>query len=184
MHYNVAQLLKEPIGALRKHQVDVGIEGLDADLVPSRPLVGTVTLMRTNRGILVTGVLETTLNGECRRCLEPCDHEVKLELEEEFVSSSPRLGAERVDDLDDDQDVALLVDDSHILDLSEVVRQGIWLSEPWQALCREDCAGLCPHCGGNRNQDECDCDMDSIDPRWAALQALLPNTQDSRERSD
>ena len=184
MRYNVAQLLREPIGALRKHEVDTDISGLDVDLEPTGPLVGTVVLMRTNRGILATGVLETTLTGECRRCLEPCEHQAKVELEEEFVSSNPRFSASRVQPVDEDVDEALLIDDSHLLDLSEVVRQGLWLSQPKQALCRKDCAGLCPRCGGNRNENECDCGQVGIDPRWSALQALLKDTQDVRERSE
>jgi uncharacterized protein len=50
-----------------------------------------------------------------------------------------------------------------------------------EALCRSDCLGLCPQCGGNRNLDECHCDEDPIDPRWAALQTLLANEPESNE---
>ena len=85
---------------------------------------------------------------------------------------------------DEDDDEALLIDEHHILDLSEVIRQGLWLAAPEEALCRPDCAGLCPRCGGNRNLGECNCDEASVDPRWAALQALLSDESDSQERSD
>jgi uncharacterized protein len=54
---------------------------------------------------------------------------------------------------------------------------------PMQALCRPDCGGLCPHCGGNRNLGECQCDQEPSDPRWALLQALL-EADESDERSD
>jgi uncharacterized protein len=36
-------------------------------------------------------------------------------------------------------------------------------------LCREDCKGICPECGIDRNTGECSCVADDIDPRWAAL---------------
>ncbi len=80
---------------------------------------------------------------------------------------------------DEDEDEALLIDEHHVLDLSEVIRQGLLLVDPRQTLCRPDCAGLCPRCGGNRNLGECNCDEGLRDPRWAALQTLLSNPSDS-----
>jgi uncharacterized metal-binding protein YceD (DUF177 family) len=73
MRYNVAQLLKGPTGGSRKYAFREDIRNLDPELKPLGPLVGTVTLMRTSQGVLVTGRLRTTLEGMCRRCLEPCE---------------------------------------------------------------------------------------------------------------
>jgi uncharacterized protein len=39
-------------------------------------------------------------------------------------------------------------------------------------LCREDCQGLCPVCGADKNTGACSCVESSPDPRWAALAAL------------
>jgi uncharacterized protein len=128
--------------------------------------------------------LHTELEVVCRRCLEPGKVEVELNLEEEFHPVMP-IGEVPLDDVpDEDNDEALLIDEHHILDLSEVIRQGLWLAVPMETLCQPDCAGLCPHCGGNRNLGECKCDEAPIDPRWTALQALLSNESDSHERSD
>jgi uncharacterized protein len=89
-----------------------------------------------------------------------------------------------VDDIpEEDRDEAVLIDVHQILDLTEVIRQGLWLAMPEKTLCRPDCAGLCPNCGGNRNLGECHCEALS-DPRWASLQALLTEETDSKERSD
>jgi len=184
MRYNVAGLLKGPTGTQRRYNLNEDISHLDQELEPIRPLVGLVALMRTSQGILVTGRLRTALRVTCRRCLEPCNMEVELDLEEEF-HSVVRIGKAPLDDVpEEDDDEALLIDEHHILDLSEVVRQGLWLAGPVEALCRPDCAGLCPRCGGNRNLGECHCDQAAIDPRWAALQTLLSNEPDSEERSD
>jgi uncharacterized protein len=184
MRYNVAQLLKGPTGGTRKYELNEEIDHLDPDLVPLRPLTGTVTLMRTTQGILVTGKLRTVLEGSCKRCLESCAVKVVLNLEEEFYPVV-HIAEVPVDDTpEEDRDEALQIDERHILDLREVVRQGLWLVKPMEALCRPDCAGLCPRCGGNRNLGECRCDQVPIDPRWAALQALLSNDSDSNERSD
>ena len=179
MRYNVAQLLKGPIGSRRPYDLHESIDNLDPDLEPTASLVGSIVLTRTNQGILVTGKLQTMLQGSCRRCLEPCDLEVELDLEEIFYPIG-QTGEAPVDGVpDDEEDEALWIDEHHILDLSEVIRQGLWLAEPAQALCRPDCGGLCPHCGGNRNLGECHCEEAPTDPRWAALQALLSDELDS-----
>ena len=183
MRYNVAQLLKGPTGACRKHDVDEEIRNLDPDLRPLRPLTGSVTLMRTCQGILVMGTLATLVDGTCKRCLEPARVEVEFELEEEFRPTNPIAGVPLDQVPEEEQDAALLIDERHNLDLSEVVRQDLWLAVPMEMLCCPDCAGLCPRCGGNRNTGECQCDEVGIDPRWAAFGAILPDQTDSNERS-
>lgn len=184
MRYNIAQLLKGPTGARRQHDLNEEIGSLDPGLEPLRPLVGPVTLTRTNEGILVTGRLRTVLRLACQRCLEPCDVAVEFDLEEEFYPTVHIGDAPiRVVPPEDD-DEALQIDEHHILDLSEVIRQALWVAAPMECLCRPDCAGLCPRCGENRNLGECVCEEAPLDPRWAALQTLLSNEPDSKERSD
>jgi uncharacterized protein len=178
MRYNVAQLIKGPTGAQRRFDLSEEIRDLEQDLEPLSPLVGSIALMRTSQGILVTGKLRTTLRMTCRRCLEPADVDVELDLEEEFYPVA-RIANAPVDDVPDEEyDEALLIDEHHILDLREVLRQGLWLAAPSQVLCRPECAGLCPTCGGNHNLNECHCDVAILDPRWAALQTLLPDESD------
>jgi uncharacterized protein len=184
MRYNVAQLLKGPTGARRRYEFEEEIRDLDPELDPLAPLVGWVSLMRSSQGILVTGLLRTRIQTTCLRCLEPVDIEIELDLEEEFYPAV-RINDVHLDDVaEEEQDAALLIDDHHILDLREVIRQGLWLAVPMEAICSPDCAGLCPQCGGNRNLGECQCVETSLDPRWAVLQGLLTIDQDSQERSD
>ncbi len=172
MQYNVAQLLRGPVGGRRQYDVDEEIQGLDPELEVVRPLTGSVTMLRTRKGILVSGMLRTVLVGTCRRCLEPTEVATEIEVEEEFYSVA-RVGEAPVETVpEEEQDEALLIDEHHILDLREVIRQSLWLAVSVDALCRPDCKGLCPQCGENRNLGECQCDAASIDPRWAALQAL------------
>jgi uncharacterized protein len=184
MQYNVAQLLKGPTGGFRRYDLNEEIANLDQDLEPVSPLKGPITLMRTSQGVLVTGKLRTTLRMTCVRCLEFTDVKVELNLQEEF-HPKVRINEAPLDDVpEEDYDEALLIDEHHLLDLREVVRQGLWLAVPMEVLCRPDCAGLCPRCGGNRNLGECNCDEAAVDPRWVALQRLLPSESDSQERSD
>jgi len=184
MRYNVAQLLKGTTGQRRYHELHEDIEGLDPELTPVAPLTGPVTLTRTSQGVLATGKLRTRLQVECNRCLEPYDVGVELDLEEEF---HPTV---LIDDVPldripkEDEDEALKIDAHHILDLSEVIRQGLLLALPMDLVCRPDCLGLCPDCGGNRNLGECRCEQEPPDPRWSALKELLSTELDSEERSD
>lgn len=166
------------------YDLEEEIGRLEPDIEPLCPLSGTVTLMRTSQGILVTGTLRTVLEASCRRCLEPCNTDVEIELEEEFYPATHFAEASLDEIPVEDSDEALQIDEHHILDLTEVVRQGLLLAVPMQTLCKPDCAGLCPHCGGNRNLGECTCDELPIDPRWAALQAILAKEPDLEERSD
>lgn len=183
MRFNVAQLIKGPTGSVRKYELNEDIRHLDPALDPQSPLRGRLTLMRTTQGILATGTLRVVLRLECRRCLEPYDEKVRLELEEEFLPVL-RIDNAPIDAVpDEDRDLALLIDAEHMLDLSEVVRQGLLLASATPGLCRPDCLGLCPQCGGNRNLGECTCDTAPIDPRWTALQALFPDVPDSQEGS-
>ncbi len=184
MRYNVAHLLKGPTGAERRYELSEDIRDLDPDLEPTSELVGSVRLLRTSQGILVTGKLQAALRLTCHRCLESTVSAIELDLEEEFHPSVP-IGEASLDEVpDEDRDEASLIDEHHVLDLSEVVRQGLWLAAPMEALCSPDCAGLCPRCGGNRNLSECVCEDAVVDPRWAVLQSLLVDESKLQERSE
>lgn len=184
MLYNVSQLLKGPTGGERRYHLSQDVKGLDPDLEPVQPLEGWVRLLRTSQGILASGTLRTVLQMECNRCLEACEVEIQIELEEEF-RPTVSINDAPVDIVpEEDQDDALLIDEHHILDLTEVIRQGLWLATPMEALCRIECAGLCHRCGGNRNLGECTCAEPPMDPRWAALQSLLVAESQSDERSE
>jgi len=53
--------------------------------------------------------------------------------------------------------------------LEDVLKEQVLLATPVKSLCKEECKGLCPHCGRNRNEEECRCEAEFEDPRWAAL---------------
>ncbi|HWS47003.1 MAG TPA: DUF177 domain-containing protein, partial [Acidimicrobiia bacterium] len=62
--------------------------------------------------------------------------------------------------------------DDDVVDLEPLVRDALVLELPAVPLCRDDCRGLCPSCGIDRNAATCDCAADDIDPRWAPLRSL------------
>jgi uncharacterized protein len=169
--FNVAQLLKQPTGARRVYDIAAAdVPPLDEAVKVVAPFHGQVRLTRIGTGILVTGELQTTVELECTHCLATFLGEMRFEVEEEFrptldIASGTWLPP------DPDQDVATLIDEHHILDLAEVVRQNLLLSLPSSPICRPDCRGLCPYCGQNRNEGSCDCRTEEVDPRWAGLKA-------------
>ncbi len=171
--FNVAQLLKEPTGAFREHEICESVEGLDESFSPAGPLRGKVILLHAGRhNILVTGTFQLPLNLYCSRCLEPVVETIEFEFKEEFkatidVETGAHLSWDPVE-----VEESNLIDSSHTLDLTEVIRQYIILNIPMKPLCKPDCAGLCPHCGHNLNLGPCGCQEEEIDPRWAALKAL------------
>jgi uncharacterized protein len=58
------------------------------------------------------------------------------------------------------------------LELNDVLREFVLLALPMRKLCDENCKGICPVCGQNRNQNECRCQTTANDDRWAALKEL------------
>jgi uncharacterized protein len=170
--YNVAGLLKSESGAQRVFSVDVDISGIEPDLVLAKPLTGEVRLLRTDSGILATGRMQTEIRVPCRRCLEPLTASVDIELEEEFRPSVD-ISTGATIALEEGEDDVTRIDDRHILNLTEVVRQNLLLATPASPLCRPRCQGLCPTCGANLNEEPCSCQRKEENPGLAVLRELL-----------
>lgn len=172
LRINVAQLLKAPTGAARRFHLSEEIEDIDQDLRVVAPVEGTVTLIRTADGVLVSASLESVVELECCRCLEPFTMKVELEIEEEFEPSVDVHTGAKLPVLATEED-ATVVDEHHVLDLTEVVRQSLFLALPLSPVCTRDCAGLCPVCGQNLNQGVCQCVTETTDPRLEVLRQLI-----------
>ena len=170
MRYNVAALLKAPTGEVRRVEVDAPIELQTDGLTTAGPVHGAVLLMRSPDGVLAQGVLQVSARTECARCLAPVEVVIEFEMEEEFRPTIEVPGGPKPDRSFEDQ--AVLIDELNVLDLREVVRQGLLLAAPVRPLCREDCRGLCPSCGEDLNSGPCTCAAEP-DPRWAGLRSLL-----------
>jgi len=65
------------------------------------------------------------------------------------------------------------IDEHHVLDLAEAIRQYAVLALPMKPLCHKDCAGLCAKCGHNLNRGACSCLTHEIDPHWSKLEGYL-----------
>jgi len=166
MRINAAQQLKASIGTIRDYEMDgvVNIAGSDSRVQ------GEIRLTRTNRGILVKGTIHIDVEAACSRCLSLFCCPLELSIEEEYlpvvdvVSGIPLPLPE--------ESGCFTIDEHHILDLTEAIRQYALLAIPMKPLCREDCAGFCPSCGRDLNQGSCDCPSQGGDPRWSKLRKL------------
>ena len=173
---NVAGLLAEPPGAerrlvLRDHYVvlpDVELAG---------PLDASLRLLRTNRGVLVRGHVDTAVRRICARCLEPFVDEVSVSLDEEFRPSVDLETGRAVEVPDGDEPVQL-IDEHHELDIAQTIHDELSLIEPMVPICRPDCPGLCATCGERLDRGIHDHEEAEIDPRLAGLARLLEGDRD------
>lgn len=166
MKFNVAQLLKDAVGSTREYPLT---EPLEVPGEEPRPVSGKVRLLRTNRCILVRGEIATSVATSCSRCLISYSQKVHVSLEEEFFPVI-EVNTGVPEPIPYDASEPFTIDEHHILDLTEVLRQDSMLALPMKPLCRPDCAGLCPTCGHNLNLGPCQCDQTGPDPRWEALE--------------
>jgi uncharacterized protein len=169
MQINVSQLLREPIGSTRDYQIN---EAADISGNGKESLVqGEARLLRTQRSILSECALSTDVELTCSRCLSKFHYPLKLKFEEEYLPTVDIVSGVPLP-LSNEAGT-FTIDEHHILDLTEAVRQYTLLAIPMKPLCHEDCAGLCPNCGRNLNQGRCDCPASTLDPRWSELRKLL-----------
>jgi uncharacterized protein len=152
--FNVAQLLKASTGETRTFDFDELPEGLGPDVVLAAPLRGHARLMRTLGGILVQGDFDAQVRVECARCLGDTILPIHGEIEEEAQPSVDLRSGDWIPEQQGDEET-LRIDDRHILELDDIIRQEIVASLPLQPLCRADCNGLCEVCGANLNETAC-----------------------------
>ncbi len=134
------------------------------ELTPRSPLEVRLDVQPVGPDVVVRGRIRGTFEQACRRCLEPVEVEVDEELGRLY-----RAG----DELEDVESEDVLALPEHAeLELSEPVREQVLVGVPRYVYCRDDCRGLCPQCGTNWNESECDCTTDEMDERWAPLRQL------------
>ena len=180
MELNVSQLLMEPSGSGREYLIDEWRE-LAEGMGESR-IRGEVRLLRTNKSVWASAALRYDMDAECGRCLAPYSHPIRLQVEAEYVPTlNPLTGARTAPTTEDEDGERFFIDESHTLDLSEVVREYAAMAEPMKPLCRPDCAGLCARCGADLNVSDCACAA-RTDARWGPLLALMREAAPAESR--
>ncbi|MFC0214296.1 DUF177 domain-containing protein [Paenibacillus chartarius] len=109
--------------------------------------------------VVVHGSVKLDVEQRCSRCLEPVHDRLTIPFQESFTQSKEAASL--------DEDLVLVSEDK--VDLDPYVEEAVLIGIPYIPLCSNDCKGLCPVCGTNRNTDPCSCKQEKIDPRLAGL---------------
>ncbi len=153
------------------HQYDLETEsknlGLDARFVER--VVVHAALEKSGRQIRLKADLRAKGEFTCDRCLDEFEQDLLTHYEIVYFTEEEIARGES------DEEVQYISADTTTLDLGEDVRQFLILAVPQKILCRDDCRGLCPVCGSNRNKVDCKCAEKAMDPRWEALKKMSLN---------
>ena len=166
MQTNVAQLLKALVGSIRTLTVNNTLEDNGNQYL----VQGELTLVRTNRSILAQGTLTSQTEITCSRCLKPFACKMPLKIEEEYFPTIDIIIGTKLPEPEGPG--SFIIDEHHVLDLTEAIRQYIVTAMPMKPLCRKACAGLCSTCGKDLNLGQCGCHQEEIDARWSELLKL------------
>ena len=143
---------------------------------PGAPLELDLRVESVSEGVLVTGTVAAPTAGECARCLTPMPGRVEVALTELFAYPDSTTEATT-----EEGEVGHVVDNT--IDLEQSIIDAVGLELPFSPVCQPDCPGLCPECGvplaGQPGHHH-----DRIDPRWAKLAEMLPDTTTDTPRGE
>jgi uncharacterized protein len=131
-----------------------------------QPVRCSLTVRRSEKTVIIEGRVETIVDGCCSRCLEEAHVPVETPFRYAFLPAH-EVAFQDTELSADDMEYSYF--DGEIIDLVPLMYEQIVLQIPIKTLCREDCRGLCPHCGTNLNGSTCDCDRSQGDERFAVL---------------
>lgn len=129
-------------------------------------------LLESEGQVFLRGKLQGALESSCSRCLEEARLSVDVPLAVTFLPRAQDEGSDRDKGEDQEEDVDVATYDGDVIDLTPEIRDQLLLALPITPVCREDCAGLCPICGGNRNQKPCQCRAPDSPARTPLADAL------------
>lgn len=129
------------------------------------PLLLTILVDRIHDVFRFKIGIQTQAKYICDRCLD--EYETRVE---EAVEQIYQLGHS---ELDADEEIEILPEGTREIDISKAIQDTFLMSRPIRLLCKEDCKGLCTHCGANWNYESCSCQTKAVDPRLVKLKSLI-----------
>jgi len=127
------------------------------------------------RDIRVRGHLEGDVIANCDRCLTDLERHVEADFDVLQRPQSENTGADEYEIHEGDTEIGFYEGDAIVVE--DVLKEQVLLAMPAKMLCTDECKGLCPQCGHNRNTEDCRCEVSFQDPRWAALGELRKKLQ-------
>jgi uncharacterized protein len=170
MKLDLRQFRGDTVHVARRYDPSA-LEIHDEDFRVVAPIAFEADVRKDANKVRIVGRVTTTLECSCSRCLEPFAVPVDAPFDLLFLPAVENTGDEEQEVAEDDIGVSYYRDDE--IDIGDVMREQFFLALPMKPLCRDDCQGLCPMCGRNRNREACDCQSGWVDPRLAPLRKLL-----------
>jgi len=161
MLLNLNEIIDYPGGSI---PFDYEADFRDLEINFSKPFVNPARIVGkvyNSAGVLyLEAKCDTIIRFDCDRCA--------AEVERPYTTDTETVLAESLEDPDDIENADVVLIENATVDIDEVVRSAIILNSDMRMLCSPDCKGICPRCGKNLNEGECDCPPE-IDPRLEKL---------------
>ncbi len=161
MLFNVSGLLTGSVGdELRFHFAN---ETLESDGLSFHEVEARGKLMRTDRTVFADIKVGAQFDAECSRCLVNTVMPLRLDFVEEFRPLNVDLLASHrgwIEDYGtDENDEALTIDSTNVLDISTALWQELSAAMPMNPLCDPACKGMCSGCSADLNAGSCKCQV-------------------------
>lgn len=152
--------------------LSVPLESLERyDLLELSPVRWKGQVVFADPGYYLKARLSYDQTLSCGRCLKPIVEHFEPEVELMIEQDRPHAGGGGERELKEDE-LGVLTVEGEVLDTDPILIEQLQLNVPMKPLCQEDCQGICPVCGADRNAGACTCHEETADPRWAGLAAL------------
>jgi uncharacterized protein len=119
------------------------------------PLTVKADIYRAGDKYVLEGTMKGSVQLLCDRCLDPYSRDLTADFRVLLVMPPPDMEVAETELTEEDMEIGFIRGEE--IDMDEIIREQFYLSLPVKSLCREDCLGLCPICGGNLNKGECRC---------------------------
>ena len=146
------------------------IDFTDEDIEQGSPLhaAGSAEALEDSEGqVRILGRYTVEMEAQCDRCLGAARFPLNAAFDLFYMPASVLAGAEEVEIDEGEAEIGFY--EGGGMQLEDILREQVLLALPMQRVCSEACKGICPLCGKDRNQTECDCSVKEPDDRWAAL---------------
>lgn len=165
---NALKALRHP-GQEIPFEADCVVEDMDfaGDPVSFRDIKIEGTMLGAGEKVSVRADVTATLKSRCVRCLEDVEMTVHAQIDGDFAKE------------EDPDDPDLYVFEGNTIDITDAARDALIMEIPTRILCSEECKGLCPTCGVNRNMVSCSCLEEEAKPNpFAALKSIVLNDEE------
>ena len=150
MYINLSDL--KEIGSRKQLSLELefhNLEFVNREIEIEKTIELELEIFNTSDSFVVEGNLKAELILSCSRCLQKYSSPIELDISEDVLKSE--------------------MEDEEELYLNEIVVDNIILALPMKPLCSDNCKGICPECGQDLNEGDCDCEVEAVDPRLAKL---------------